>query len=56
MEWDLYFEINDAYDEMAEEIPKQSKSGGIEPPKLQGETEKEKILSMRKSSIRTKRK
>ena len=60
LEWDIYFGVLDMFEEENKEFKKaskvQPKPGTIEPPKLQGETEQDKIMSMMKPSVRTKRK
>ena len=58
LEWDIYFGMLDEFEKENKEFKKASRTPtkAIEPPKLEGETEKERILSMRKDSIRTKRK
>ena len=58
LEWDIYFGMLDEFEKENEEFKKASKvkPGAITPPKLQGETEKEKIMSMMKPRIRTVKK
>ena len=58
LEWDIYFGMLDEFEKENKEFKKASRTpaGAVEPPKLQGETEREKIMSMMKPSIRTKRK
>lgn len=54
-----YFETIDIFIEEGEDLEKERKkiksipTGVTEPSKLQGETEREKIMSMQKPSIRT---
>ena len=58
LEWDIYFGMLDEFEKENKEFKGASKTptGAIKPPKLQGETEKEKIQSMMKPSVRTIRK
>ena len=62
LEWDIYFGILDEFEKENKELEKErrkienAQTGIISPTSLQGKTEKEKILSMRKPSVRTKRK
>lgn len=61
LEWDIYFEMLDEFERENKEYKKEkakidkASKGVISPPKLQGETEKEKILSMANPKIVTKR-
>jgi len=56
LEWDVYFGMLDEFEEESKKISSASKGISKPPPPLKGETEKDRIMSMRKDSIKTIRK